>query len=219
MKSIIFIAPPAAGKGTMSHMLVDEYHIPHISTGDLLRDEVKGDTEFARVLKAKMESGLLISDDIILNLLEKRISKADCENGYILDGFPRTIKQAVAYEEILENLKKPLGKVIYLGVKKETAKKRIVGRVSCPSCKAVYNELIEESKPKIKGICDKCKSSLVKRSDDNEETFDVRFNTYLANTEPLIRYYDDKNVLYRIPEDFDKEQAYQMIVKIMKGEI
>ena len=217
MENIIFIAPPAAGKGTLSNMLIDHYHMPHISTGDLLRDEVKEDTEEAHALKEKMEAGLLISDDIILNLLTKRITKEDCNNGYILDGFPRTVKQARAYDEMLEKLEKPLGKVIYLGVNKETARKRIVGRISCPNCKAVYNELIPNAKPKVSGICDKCGHTLVKRSDDNEETFQVRFDTYLENTEPLIHYYEDKGVLYRIPDDLDKDDAYQEVVKIMIG--
>lgn len=217
MESIIFIAPPAAGKGTLSNMLVNEYHMPHISTGDLLRDEVKNDTLEANELKAKMEAGLLISDDIILNLLEKRICLEDCNQGYILDGFPRTIAQAKAYEKILEKLHKPLGKVIYVGVSKKTALNRIVGRISCPKCKAVYNELLEESKPQKKGICDKCGHTLVKRNDDTIETFTVRFDTYLENTAPLIQYYESKGLLYRIPDDLPKERAYKEVIKIMNG--
>lgn len=217
MKSIIFIAPPAAGKGTLSNMLVNEYHIAHISTGDLLRDEVKKNTLEAKELKAKMEAGLLIGDDIILNLLEKRIGMEDCNEGYILDGFPRTIAQAEAYEKILEKLHKPLGKVIYVGVSKKLAEKRVIGRISCPKCKAVYNELLEEAKPQEAGICDKCGNKLVKRDDDTIETFDIRFDTYLKNTAPLIHYYESKGVLYRIADDLPKEQAYKEVIKIMNG--
>lgn len=219
MENIIFIAPPAAGKGTISNMLVDEYHMPHISTGDLLRDEVKKDTKEAKELKKLMESGLLISDDIILNLLESRISMEDCNNGYILDGFPRTITQAIEYEKILSKLNKNLGKVIYLEVDKEVAMKRIVGRISCPNCKAVYNEFLTETKPKVDGICDKCGEALVKRSDDNAEAFNVRFDTYLESTEPLIKYYENKGVLYRIPKEYSKDDAYKEIVRIIRKEI
>ena len=219
MENIIFIAPPAAGKGTISNMLVDEYHMPHISTGDLLRDEVKKDTKEAKELKKLMESGLLISDDIILNLLESRISMEDCNNGYILDGFPRTITQAIEYEKILSKLNKKLGKVIYLEVDKEVAMKRIVGRISCPNCKAVYNEFLTETKPKVDGICDKCGEALVKRSDDNAEAFNVRFDTYLESTEPLIKYYENKGVLYRIRKEYSKDDAYKESVRIIRKEI
>lgn len=217
MKNIIFIAPPAAGKGTLSHMIEEKYHLPHISTGDLLRDAVKEDTLEAKELKHQMESGVLISDEVILNLLTNRIKNADCDNGYILDGFPRNLSQAKAYEKILEELGKTLGEVIYVSVSKDVAMKRITGRVSCPKCKAVYNELIEESKPKVIGICDRCGSNLVKRSDDNEETFQVRFDTYLKSTEPLIHHYEELGKLHRVNNDVSKELAFKEIETILNG--
>lgn len=217
MKSIIFIAPPAAGKGTLSHMIEEKYHLPHISTGDLLRDAVKEDTESARELKKQMETGVLISDEIILNLLVDRIKNSDCDNGYILDGFPRNLSQAEAYEKILKELGKTLGEVIYVSVSKDVAMKRITGRVSCPKCKAVYNELIEESKPKVHGICDHCGSELVKRSDDNEETFNVRFDTYIESTEPLIQHYEELGKLHRVSNDVSKELAFKEIETILNG--
>lgn len=217
MKNIIFIAPPAAGKGTLSHMIEEKYHLPHISTGDLLRDAVKENTLEAKMLKQQMESGVLISDEVILNLLTNRIKNPDCDNGYILDGFPRNLSQAKAYEKILKELGKTLGEVIYVSVNKDVAMKRITGRVSCPKCKAVYNELIEESKPKVTGICDRCGSELVKRSDDNEETFQVRFDTYLKSTEPLIHHYEELGNLHRINNDVTKELAFKEIETILNG--
>lgn len=217
MESIIFIAPPAAGKGTLSHMVEEKYHMPHISTGDLLRDAVKEDTKEAMELKEKMEAGLLISDEIILHLLEKRLMQPDCQNGYILDGFPRTIAQAEAYQAMLKKLGRSLGSVIYVDVDREIAKKRIVGRASCPSCKAVFNELIEEAKPVVAGICDKCGAHLMKRSDDNAETFAIRFDTYLKSTEPLVHYYEKQGVLSRISNNISKDLAFSELEKIMNG--
>lgn len=217
MKSIIFIAPPAAGKGTLSRMIEEKYHLPHISTGDLLRDAVASDTAQAKELKQQMESGVLISDEIILDLLTERIKNSDCDNGYILDGFPRTLKQAEDYEKILKELGKTLGEVIYVGVSKDVAMKRITGRVSCPKCKAVYNEFIEESKPKVPGVCDRCGSLLTKRSDDNEKTFQVRFDTYMKSTEPLIQHYEELGKLHRISNDVSKELAFKEIETILNG--
>lgn len=217
MESIIFIAPPAAGKGTLSHMLEEKYHLPHISTGDLLRDAAKGDTKEARELKKQLETGHLISDDIILNLLTERIKMSDCDNGYILDGFPRNLSQAAAYEQILKKIGKTLGKVIYVSVSKDVAIMRITGRLICPKCKAVYNEFIEESKPKEKGICDHCGSNLEKRSDDNEETFNVRFDTYMKLTEPLIHHYEELGLLHRVSNDVSKDLAFKEIEAILTG--
>ena len=143
MKSIIFIAPPAAGKGTQAVMLSSKYNIPHISTGDILRN-AQDDTERGKYISSEMAKGHFISDEIILELLTERLSQSDCENGYILDGFPRNIKQAEEYEEILNKLNKDLGIVIVLDIDKEIAKERIVGRISCPKCKEVYNTSSEE---------------------------------------------------------------------------
>ena len=218
MKNIIFIAPPAAGKGTISNMLMDAYHMTHISTGDLLREETNSDSSLGKYIKEQMQSGALVSDEIILDLLKKRISKDDCNDGYILDGFPRNVEQAQAYENILKELNKDLGYVFLLEVDKELAKKRIVGRISCPQCGAVYNEYMEETRPKKDGICDKCNISLVKRDDDNEETFEKRFNTYFEKTEPLINYYKEKGVLYNIPANCGKDTTFAAIKKVMFGE-
>ena len=216
MKSIIFIAPPAAGKGTQAVMLSSKYNIPHISTGDILRN-AQDDTERGKYISSEMAKGHFISDEIILELLTERLSQSDCENGYILDGFPRNIKQAEEYEEILKKLNKDLGIVIVLDIDKEIAKERIVGRISCPKCGSVFNDMIEESMPKEAGICDKCNSKLKKRDDDNAESFEVRFEGYLAKTEPLIEYYQNKNILYRVDSSLGKDITFNQIEDILRG--
>ena len=216
MKSIIFIAPPAAGKGSQAVMLSSKFNIPHISTGDILRN-AQDDTERGKYISSEMAKGHFISDEIILELLTERLSQSDCENGYILDGFPRNIKQAEEYEEILNKLNKDLGIVIVLDIDKEIAKERIVGRISCPKCGSVFNDMIEESMPKEAGICDKCKTKLKKREDDNAESFEVRFEGYLAKTEPLIEYYQNKNILYRVDSSLGKDITFNQIEDILRG--
>lgn len=217
MKSIIFIAPPAAGKGTQAVMLSSKYNMPHISTGDILRN-AQDDIERGKYIANEMDQGHFVSDEIILELLKERLLQSDCNNGYILDGFPRNIEQAKHYEEILENLNKDLGYVIVLDIDKEVAKNRIIGRVSCPNCGSVFNELIEEAKPLVSGICDKCGSKLIKRVDDNAETFEKRFDTYLIKTQPLIDYYDKKNILYHVNTTLGKENTFKQIEDIMRDE-
>lgn len=215
MKTIIFIAPPAAGKGTQSKLVSDKYNLPHISTGDLLRNAINDDSDISKQIKETMEKGNLVSDEIILALLEERLKQDDCNSGYILDGFPRNTNQAKEYELLLEKLHKDLGYVILLDLDKEIAKARIVGRLSCKNCGSVYNEFVEETKPKIKGICDKCNQELSKRSDDNEVTFEERYNTYLKETQPLIDYYENKGYLYRINSGISANYTFSEIERII----
>ena len=215
MKNIIFIAPPAAGKGTQSILLREKYNLAHISTGDLLREASLEDSERGQYILNCLKEGNLVSDDITIELLTERLSKDDCKNGYILDGFPRTVDQAIQYESILKNLNKELGVVIFLDIPKEIALKRIVGRQVCPSCGAVYNDQIDISKPKIQNICDICGHELQKRKDDNETTFNIRFETYMKKTEPLIKHYEELGVLYKINE-VDKEKVFKRIEEIIK---
>lgn len=204
MKNIIFISPPAGGKGTQSKLISDKYNIPHISTGDLLRNEINNGSEIGNIIKEKMDKGLLIEDEIITNLLENRIRMKDCDNGYILDGYPRNSKQAETYEDLLNRLKKDLGVVIFLDIDKDLALERAVGRITCPSCGSSYNLIKEGLKPKEDGICNRCGKELKVRSDDNEETFLTRFDTYMDSTKELIDYYKNKNLLNVISVDKDK---------------
>lgn len=212
MRDIILIAPPAAGKGTQAKLLSSKYQIPHISTGDLLRAATG---ELGDIVKKTMESGALVSDDLVLKLLEERITKEDCQNGYILDGFPRNISQAESYMKLLEKLNKPLGDVIYLDASKEVTQKRIVGRLSCPTCGAVYNDQIDESKPKKFGTCDKCNGPLSKRSDDNLETFEKRYHTFMNETYPLVNYFRSKGKLFTVGSGISKERTLSEIEKII----
>ena len=215
MKSIIFIAPPAAGKGTVSEILKEKYGLPHISTGDLLREAVLNDNPHKDEIKKIQEAGLLVNDEIVLDLLRRRISMEDCNNGYILDGFPRNIEQAKLYEELLKELHKDLGVVVLLEVDKNLAMARITGRLNCPDCGAIYNDKFDNMKPIVEGICDKCSAHLNRRADDNEKTFIQRFDTYLEKTEPLIHYYEEKGNLYRV-ESIDALKTVEEIEKIMK---
>lgn len=195
MKNIIFIAPPAAGKGTQAKLVSEEYNIPHISTGDLLREEINKGSELGLEIKSLIDKGIFINDEIISNMLMQRLSKSDCDNGFILDGYPRNIEQAHIYENILAKLNKDLGVVIFLNVDKETALSRISGRLVCKNCGMSYNTNVSELSPKVENVCNKCNSTLVKRDDDNEAVFGKRFDTYLEQTNPLIEYYKNKNVL------------------------
>lgn len=212
MRDIILIAPPAAGKGTQAKLLSSKYQIPHISTGDLLRAATG---ELGDIVKKTMESGSLVSDDLVLKLLEERITKEDCQNGYILDGFPRNVSQAESYMKLLEKLNRPLGDVIYLDASKEVTQKRIVGRLTCPTCGAVYNDQIDESKPKKFGTCDKCNGPLSKRSDDNLETFEKRYQTFMGVTYPLLNYFKSKGKLFTVGSGISKERTLNEIEKII----
>ncbi len=198
MKNIIFIAPPAAGKGTQSKLISAEYNIPHISTGDLLRDEVSSGSNLGIFLKQEMDAGNLITDDIMINLLRTRITQIDCNNGYILDGYPRTVEQAKVYDTLVQELGKDVGIVIYLDIDPELALKRTLNRIVCSSCGASYNKAIPELTPKIDGFCDKCGHTLKVRSDDCEKTFVQRFNTYVRETQPLVEYYQQRKILKEI---------------------
>lgn len=212
MKSIILIAPPAAGKGTQSKLICDEYDIPHISTGDLLRERTSKNDEFALKLKEQMESGKLVSDEVILELLSDKLNQID---EYVLDGFPRNINQAREYDNMLSKLNKKVDYAIYLKIDKEIAKKRIIGRTSCSNCGSVYNELIEENMPKVANKCDKCENILIKRSDDNEITFEKRYETYISETEPLLNYYKEKGILYEVDSSLETTKVFEEIKSIL----
>ncbi len=211
MMSIILIAPPAAGKGTQSDLLVKEYGFVHISTGDILREvALKNDD-----IREKLNSGSLIDDDIVFGLLLDRLKRDDCKKGFILDGFPRTVNQAMKYDSLINELGITCNVVLFLDVDKDTAIKRISGRVVCPNCERVYNEFLDDVKPKVLGICDDCGAVLVKRSDDNVETFAKRYDDYYKNTFPLIDYYLNKGILYRVDSGKDKDYVLKVIESVI----
>lgn len=196
MKNIIFIAPPAAGKGTMSDILMERYNYEHISTGDILRSMAKKDDEFGKELSNLLSQGVLVPDDIVYEAVKRKLS--ELKNSFILDGFPRNIEQAKEYDKILKEINKELGVVIYLDTPREILEKRITGRRLCKECGSTYNVLTGVNTPKVENTCDKCGSALYQREDDNLESFNTRYETFLEKTYPLVEFYENKNVLYRV---------------------
>lgn len=201
MKNIIFIAPPGAGKGTQSKLISKEFNIPHISTGDLLREEIESGSFLGKTIKEEMSKGNLISSNVIVNLIRNRINKVDCNDGYILDGYPRNVEQAKIYSDLLLELNRNVGIVIYLDVDKDVVMQRTLDRLTCSCCGSSYSKTVLELKPKIDGICDKCGHMLKVRDDDNRDTFLNRFDTYLRETDPLVKYYESLGLLRRIKVD------------------
>lgn len=217
MKSIILLAPPAAGKGTQSDLLCKKYGFVHISTGDLLREAMQKDDAMGHMLQEQMQSGKLIADEIVFQLLENKLKTIEKSSGYILDGFPRNVNQAEGYNQLLQSKNQELSVVIYLSIDYDLALKRIVGRISCPKCGHVYNDMIEENQPSVKDICNDCGIELTKRSDDNEETFKVRFETYIDQTEPLITYYKEKGLLYEVDSSLSTAEVFKQIESIVES--
>ena len=211
MKNIIFIAPPAAGKGTQSELLISKYGYEHISTGDLLRNEIKSGSNLGKELDSMMKSGSLISDEIVNRLLINALS--NITKPFILDGYPRTISQALKLDEILASLNKSVDVVVYLDVEEELAMKRATGRLSCKSCNRIYHKYF--SKPRVEGICDDCGSSLISRADDTPDTFKVRYDTYMSNTKPLLDFYSNKNILVKVDANKEADETFSEIEKVI----
>lgn len=209
MKNIVFVAPPAAGKGTQSDRLVEKYGYKHISTGDLLRTEVASGSELGLSLAEKMKTGELISDEIVNTLLEKAIND---DKPFILDGYPRNEKQITYLDEILSRVNKEIGVVIYLNVPEDIACLRACGRLVCPKCNRSFHKT--ENKPQVEGICDECGTELESRSDDTEETFKVRYNTYVENAKPILEYYESKGLL-KVVDKINIDEVTSEIEKVI----
>ena len=215
MKNIMFIAPPAAGKGTQAELVVKKYGIPHISTGDILREISKEDSELGNYVFETLASGKLVKDEITYQLIENRLARDDCKNGYIIDGFPRNIEQAIEYDNILEKLGYEVGNVILINIDQKTLEKRITGRRTCENCKAIYNINDVSSAPKVESVCDKCGGKLYQRNDDNLESFETRYEMYKEKTEPIIDYYRKKNVLKEVNGDDTVENVFKKVDEII----
>ena len=209
--NIIFIAPPAAGKGTLSDKLVSKYNYRHLSTGDLLRAEIKKENDLGKKIEEIISRGELVSDDIITELLKNELKATDSK--FILDGYPRNIAQAETLKEIFNELNIENYVTIYLDLEEELAMKRALGRVICGGCGASYNTYFENFMPKNEGICDKCGSELKHRSDDTEETFKKRFSTYVEKTSPVLDYYKDLNKLQVINANVESDEVFKIIVE------
>ena len=210
---IIMLGAPGAGKGTQAQRIAAKWNISHISTGDIFRANIKNGTELGKKAKSYMDQGLLVPDELTVDLVVDRIKQADCANGYVLDGFPRTIPQAEALDEALKSLNDSLDYAINVEVPDENIINRMSGRRACLSCGATYH--IVYNKTKTEGICDKCGSELVLRDDDKPETVQKRLSVYHDQTQPLIDYYTKKGIIKEVDGTLDMEAVFNAIVDIL----
>ena len=210
---IIMLGAPGAGKGTQAQMIAEQYHIPHISTGDIFRANIKNGTELGKKAKEFMDKGQLVPDELTVQLLLDRVAQDDCKDGYVLDGFPRTIPQADVLDQELTKLGDKVEYAINVDVPDENIIHRMSGRRACLKCGATYH--IEHIPPKKEGICDKCGSELVQREDDKPETVKNRLSVYHEQTQPLIEYYTRKNILKTVDGTRDMKDVFSDIITIL----
>ncbi len=210
---IVMLGAPGAGKGTQAQMIAEKYGLPHVSTGDIFRANIKNGTELGKEAKTYMDKGLLVPDELTVKILMDRVAKEDCKNGYVLDGFPRNIPQAEVLDKALTELGDKIDYAIDVEVPDENIIKRMSGRRACTSCGATYH--VEYVPPKKAGICDNCGEPLVLRDDDKEETVKNRLNVYHEQTQPLIEYYTKKNVLKTVDGTRDMQKVFEDITKIL----
>lgn len=215
-KRIILMGPPGGGKGTQARLLQDEFGIVQLSTGDMLRAAVKAGTEIGLKAKAVMEAGQLVSDDLMVGVIKARIAEPDCANGFILDGFPRTIPQAEALDTMLADMNMGLDAVIEVRVPDEMIVERITGRYSCAKCGAGYHDKFQ--KPKVEGVCDVCGSTeFIRRKDDTAETVETRLEAYHRQTAPLLPYYEERGLLKTIDGAAPIDDVTRQLVDAVAG--
>ena len=210
---LILLGPPGAGKGTQASAIVERYAIPHISTGDIFRENIKKGTELGKKAKEYMDKGLLVPDELVISIVEDRLQKEDCKEGFLLDGFPRTLDQGEALDKVLSQMGLKLDRVINLDVEKEVLIERAIGRRICKDCGEVYH--IKFTPPKKEGVCDKCNGKLYQRDDDTVETVERRIEVYHKQTEPLIDYYNEKGLILDIDGSKDKDSIFKEISKAL----
>jgi adenylate kinase len=211
--NLILLGPPGAGKGTQAQMIVERYHIPQISTGDILRAAVKEGTPLGKKAKSFIDQGQLVPDEVVVGIIDERLRAPDCNSGFILDGFPRTIAQAEALQSILHKIGKTIDHVINIEVDSEELVRRLTGRRTCKNCSAMYH--IYFNPPKQEGICDRCGAPLYQREDDKEETIRTRLKEYEKQTSPLIEYYRLKNTLRSIQGVSGRNLIFEQIVRLL----
>ena len=212
---IIMLGAPGAGKGTQAKMIAEKFGIPHISTGDIFRANIKNGTELGKKAKEFMDKGQLVPDELTVEILLDRVAADDCKNGYVLDGFPRTIPQADVLDKELTKLGDKVDFAINVDVPDENIVRRMSGRRACLKCGATYH--IEHIPPKVEGICDTCGSELVQRDDDKPETVQNRLSVYHEQTQPLIDYYNKKNILKTVDGTRDMQVVFNDIVDILNA--
>jgi adenylate kinase len=210
---IIMLGAPGAGKGTQAKMIADKYNIPHISTGDIFRANIKAGTELGVEAKKYMDQGQLVPDELTVKILLDRVAGEDCKNGYVLDGFPRTIPQAEVLDKALSELGDKIDYAINVDVPDENIVKRMGGRRACVACGATYH--IEHIPPKKEGICDRCGKELILRDDDKPETVKNRLQVYHDQTQPLIEFYQAKGVLKQVDGTVDMKDVFAAITAIL----
>lgn len=210
---IVMLGAPGAGKGTQAKMIADKYQIPHISTGDIFRANISNGTELGKKAKTYMDQGLLVPDELVVDLVVDRVQQDDCKKGYILDGFPRTIPQAEALTEALKKLGEKVDFAINVEVPDENIVKRMSGRRACVSCGSTYH--IVYNPTKVDGVCDKCGNELILREDDKPETVKKRLDVYHEQTQPLIEYYTNEGVLVEVDGTKDMKDVFSAIVDIL----
>ncbi|MGI6205156.1 MAG: adenylate kinase [Anaerovoracaceae bacterium] len=213
MLNIVLLGPPGAGKGTQAERIIEKYGIPQISTGDIFRANIKNGTQLGKKAKEYMDRGDLVPDELVVDLVKDRLNQDDCKDGFMLDGFPRTVFQAQELDKIMNEKGLKINCVLNIDVAPEKLVKRIAGRRVCRQCGATYNVV---SKPtKVEGICDKCGGEVYQRADDNEETVQNRIKVYFNQTAPLIDYYKESKVLSNINGDQPMEDVFSEIVKVL----
>ena len=209
MNNFIFLGPPGAGKGSLAVKVAEDYKIPHISTGDIFRANIKNQTPLGVKVKAIIDSGSLVSDDLTCELVKDRLSQPDCKNGYILDGFPRTIPQAEMFTKICDDVK-----VVNFEIKDEIVIRRLSTRRVCKACGANFNVLTLP--PKVEGVCDKCGGELYQRDDDKQESILHRMDVYREQTEPLIKFYRDKGAITDLDASIETDVLLGKFKEIFK---
>ena len=212
---IIMLGAPGAGKGTQAKQIADLYNIPHISTGDIFRANIKQGTELGKKAKSYMDEGALVPDELVCELVVDRIAKDDCKEGFILDGFPRTIPQAQALTEALEKNGNHMEYAIDIEVPDENIVKRMSGRRACVSCGATYH--IVNVPPKVEGICDRCGEKIILRDDDKPQTVQKRLDVYHEQTQPLIDYYEKAGILKTVDGTLDMNDVFDEIKRILEA--
>jgi adenylate kinase len=213
--NIVLMGLPGAGKGTQAEKIIEKYGIPHISTGDMFRAAIKEGTELGMKAKSFMDNGNLVPDEVTIGIVRERLSKEDCLKGFLLDGFPRTVAQAEALENILSDLGKKMNYVINIEVDKDILMERLTGRRICKECGATYHLIFNP--PKEEGVCDRCGGELYQRADDNEETVQNRLDVNIQQTKPLLDYYEDKGYLKNIDGQQDIVKVFAGIDELLGG--